>query len=192
MMLSFEAWLILLHQLLFQGMFVTKNLVLRRRLGQPIRGANREANRAIALFAVFIALSLALSLGLLTLGHVNLLPTGAARSIAVALLAANLLVSAASLRDLGDSWRVGVIEEQQTALVDTGIYGHSRNPYFLAYLLLLAAYTVLLQNVLLLILSLLGFYMIHAMILREEEHLARLHGEEYEKYRRKVARYFLV
>jgi protein-S-isoprenylcysteine O-methyltransferase Ste14 len=191
-MLSFEAWLILLHQLLFQGMFVAKNLVLRRRLGQPIRGANREANRAIALIAVFITLSLALSLGLLTLGHINLLPTGAARGIAIALLAANLLVSAASLRDLGDSWRVGVIEEQQTALVDTGIYGRSRNPYFLAYLLLLAAYTVLLQNVLLLLLSLLGFYMIHAMILREEEHLARLHGEEYEKYRRTVARYFLV
>ena len=36
--------IILLHQLLFQGMFAIKNITLRRKLGQPIRGDNPEAS----------------------------------------------------------------------------------------------------------------------------------------------------
>ncbi len=36
-------FIILLHQLLFQGMFFTKNLTLKNKLGLPIRGGNARA-----------------------------------------------------------------------------------------------------------------------------------------------------
>ena len=65
----------------------------------------------------------------------------------------------------------------------------SRNPYFLAYLLMFAGYTMLLQSPLLLILSLIGFGLIHAMILREERYLAKTHAADYERYRQRVPRY---
>ena len=185
------ALVILLHQLLFQGMFVAKNVALRRRLGQPIRGSNSEANLAIASLALFIVLALFLALSDSPPGRVELLPASVAMALSLALLAANLLIGLASLRRLGDSWRVGVIEGQRTELVQDGIYRFTRNPYFLAYLLMCAAYTILLQNLLLLLLALVCLALIHAMILREERHLAAIHGDAYHRYRQRVGRYLL-
>lgn len=186
------ATIILLHQLLFQGMFFAKNLVLGRKLGQTIRGHNPEATASIRFFVIFIGLAGYLAYSGSDWGRLALLSPHTALWVALLLLAANLLIGALSLSDLGDSWRVGVIQEQQTALVETGIYRFSRNPYFLSYLLMFAAYTVLLQNVILLLLTLAGAGMIHAMILKEEQYLAGQHGAAYQQYRQRVPRYLLV
>jgi len=182
---------ILLHQLLFQGMFFAKNITLQRKLERPVRGANLEANLAIGFFVIFIALSLLLAQTGSSWGRFALLSAPAALALGLFLLGVTLLVAAASLQGLGDSWRVGVIEEQQTALVESGIYRYSRNPYFLAYLLMFAAYTVLLQSALLLGLSAIGFILVHSMVLREEKHLAKLHPQAYRKYCQRVPRYLI-
>lgn len=172
-------------------MFVVRNVTLRQKLGVPIRGKNREALVSIVFFALFILCAIGLSLFEVPVGSVNWLSERAAAAVALGLLAVNLLVSAASLLHLGRSWRVGVVEGQQTALVEDGIYRFSRNPYFLSYLLLFAAYTILLQNLILLVFSLIGFALIQAMVLKEEKHLIALHGETYRQYQRKVPRYIL-
>lgn len=185
------ALVILLHQLLFQGMFFAKNITLQRKLGKPVRGANAEASLAIGFFVIFIALSLLLAQTDSSWGRLALLPAPAALVLGLFLLGATLLVAAASLQGLGDSWRVGVIEEQQTTLVESGIYRYSRNPYFLAYLLMFAAYTVLLQSAVLLGLSAIGFTLVHSMVLREEKHLATLHPQAYREYCQRVPRYLI-
>jgi len=182
---------ILVHQLLFQGMFFAKNIALQRKLGRPVRGNNSEASLAIGFFVIFIALSLLLAQAGSEWENFALLSNSAALYLGLLLLGVNLLVAAASLHGLGDSWRVGVIEEQQTALVATGIYRYSRNPYFLAYLLMFLAYTVLLQSALLLGLSAIGFMLIHAMVRREEQYLARLHPQGYHEYCQRVPRYLI-
>jgi protein-S-isoprenylcysteine O-methyltransferase Ste14 len=184
--------IIILHQLLFQGMFVAKNLRLRARLGRPIRGDNREARLAIAFFAVVIACTLGLAWSGSGFARLDLLPIPVATGIGLAFLALSLVVAALSLRDLGDSWRVGVIEEQETRLMEDGIYGFSRNPYFVAYLLMFAGYTVMLQNLLLLLLWLIGFGLVHAMVRKEEAYLERVHGQAYRDYRARVPRYILL
>ena len=186
------ALVILVHQLLYQGMFFAKNLALRHKLGQPIRGHNPEASLSISFFIGFIALSGWLAQTGSSWGRYPVLAENTALFVCLALLSANLLIGLASLRDLGDSWRVGVIEEQQTPLVETGIYALSRNPYFVAYLLMFTAYTILLQNLLLLALTALGFVLIHLMILREERHLARLHTRDYGDYCQRVPRYLFL
>lgn len=185
------ALIILVHQLLYQGMFVAKNVLLRRKLGQPIRGYNPEASASIAFFAGFIALSLWLAIADAPRGYYPLLDKPTAMLLALPLLALNLLIGLASLRDLGDSWRVGVIDEQRTSLVQSGIYRYSRNPYFASYLLMFAGYTVLLQNALLLALSLLGFALIHMMIRREERYLLSVHGDDFLAYCQRTPRYLL-
>jgi protein-S-isoprenylcysteine O-methyltransferase Ste14 len=189
--MSLPFKVILLHQILFQGMFLAKNIYLRHKLGVAVRGGNREANLAIIFFAVFIALSLVFALSENAPGRVALLSPAAALATATVVLVLNLLVAAASLLGLRDSWRVGIIEDQQTALVEDGIYRYSRNPYFLSYLLLFAAYTVLLQNLVLALLGAVGFVLIHAMVRREEHYLAAVHGDTYREYCGRVPRYLI-
>lgn len=183
------TWLIVLHQLLFQGMFFMKNMRLQRRLDQPIRGANREANLAIIVLMIFIGCALYLAAAGEQAPGAAYFSPGVARTVGLLLMAASLLMAWASLRDLGDSWRVGVIEEQQTQLIEQGVYRFSRNPFFVAYLLTFAAYTVLLQNLFLLLLFATCFVAIHGMILREEKYLADSHGAAYQAYKQRVPRY---
>ncbi len=188
-----ETWLvILLHQLVFQGMFVTKNVILRKKIGKQIRGKNSEATVAIAFFAIFIGLAMGMSFLKQPFGEIQLLNDAFAQTLGLALILLNLVVSAASLMDLKDSWRVGVLEDQKTDLVTTGIYRFTRNPYFLAYLLMFAAYTVSLQNSVLFGLSILGFSFIHKMILKEEKYLYSVHGAAYVQYKKKVPRYIII
>ena len=183
------TWIILLHQALFQGLFIAKNISLKIKLGKPIRGNNAEANRAVGFFILFIAL--ALYLAATDRGN-DISGFGLITSLSLSLLGLNLIFAMASLRDLGKSWRVGVIEEQETALIEEGIYRYSRNPYFVSYLLLFAAYTLLLQSILLLVLSFIGFALVHAMIRREEAYLDRVHGQAYLRYKQRVPRYLLL
>jgi len=147
---------------------------------------------SVVFFALFIIISLLLGLYDAPFGTFNLLKRTSALAVALTLLAMNLLVGAASLIGLRDSWRVGVLEDQQTDLIEGGIYSFSRNPYFLSYLIMFVAYTVLLQNIILLILSIVGFAMIHLMVLKEEKHLTALHGEKYRQYQKRVPRYFII
>ncbi|NCF19783.1 MAG: hypothetical protein GWP63_16200 [Haliea sp.] len=188
-----EATLIIaLHQLLFQGLFLAKNLSLRIKLGKPIRGDNPEARRAVAFFILFILVALYFASSDSPFARIRLLPGEMAAGLSLLLLGFNLVFGIASLRDLGESWRVGVIEEQATELVEDGIYRFTRNPYFVSYLLMFAAYTVLLQNLALFALSFIGFALVHGMILKEEAYLESVHGEDYRAYKQRVPRYLLL
>lgn len=184
--------IILIHQLIFQGMFVAKNIILSRRINKNIRGNNIEANTSIAFFALFISVALLDSYFNLPYGEVTLFSHQLSLVIGLIFIVLNLLISAASLNDLKDSWRVGIVDEQKTDLISSGIYKYTRNPYFLSYVLMFAAYTILLQNIILFFLSVGGFLFIHSMIKKEEVYLFGLHGDSYLAYKEKVPRYLFV
>ncbi len=112
--------------------------------------------------------------------------------LGLGLLFINLVVLGASLINLKDSWRIGILENQKTKLVTRGIYQFTRNPYFVSYFLMFASYTILLQNLLLFGLSILGFLFVHRMIIKEEKYLYSVHGDAYVKYRTKVPRYIII
>lgn len=187
--MSTLALLIIGHQLIFQGMFLAKNIRLKRRLGGPIRGHNLEANLAIVLFAVYVITAITLAVVQGAPGDDAPLPANITRTAGLVLLLASLLIARAALKDLGDSWRVGVIDDHRTDLVEQGVYRFSRNPFFVAYLCSFAGYGIALQSATLLSLLLLCIIATHAMILREEEYLKGLHGSLYEAYRQRVPRY---
>ncbi len=188
-----EKWIvILIHQLVFQGMFVVKNIITHRKTGKQIRGKNREANNSIVFFTLFISVAVWMSFLNQPFGEVQLLNGFFAMTFGSVLLFLNLIVSGASLMNLKDSWRVGVLEDQKTELVTAGIYRFSRNPYFLSYLLMFAAYTVFLQNIILFGLSISGFLFIHKMILKEEKYLYSVHGDAYVQYKKNVPRYIII
>ena len=186
-----ELFTIVLHQLLFQGMFFTKNILLKRKLDEQIRGWNKEATISIGLFLLFIVTAIVLATVDTPAGSFQLLGPFVSYGISVGLLILNLTISVFSLLHLRDSWRVGVIEEQQTELITTGIYSMTRNPYFVSYNIMFVSYALLLQNTILVILAIIGFSLVHWMIVKEESYLKEIHGDRYENYCSKVSRYIL-
>jgi len=188
-----ETWVvIILHQLVFQGMFVMKNIILRQKTGKQIRGKNREATISIAFFVLFIGVATGISFLKQPYGGVQLLNSFLAMTLGLALLFLNLIVSGAALINLKDSWRVGVLEDQKTELISTGIYRFTRNPYFVSYFLMFAAYTIILQNLILFGLSIVGFLFVHNMIMKEEKFLYSVHGDAYAQYKMRVPRYIIL
>ncbi|MBC8439943.1 MAG: isoprenylcysteine carboxylmethyltransferase family protein [Deltaproteobacteria bacterium] len=185
-----KIWLIILiHQLIFQGMFAMKNIILHIKTGKQIRGNNTEANVSIAFFVLLIGVSFVFSLQQSPLGQVKFLSTYFSTITGLVLLVLNLTIS---LIHLKDSWRVGVVENQKTVLITSGIYRFTRNPYFVSYFFMFLAYTVLLQNLILLGLSIMGFIFVHIMIKKEEKYLYSVHGDAYLQYKKTVPRYLIV
>lgn len=188
-----ENWVIIgTHQIVFQGMFLAKNILVKRKTGMPVRGRNKEATVSILFFAVFITTAFIMSFKHEPLGAAHIIHPMAAMVAGLVLLGLNLVVSGAALMHLKDSWRVGVLEDQKSELVTDGIYRVSRNPYFVSYLFMFGAYTIILQNIILLGLSILGFVFIHKMVLNEENYLLAAHGDSYKSYSKRVPRYFLI
>ncbi len=190
--IPYTLLIIVIHQLIFQGMFVLKNILLSKKIGKSIRGKNKEANFSIAFFILFIGAAAGLSTLDQAPAQIHLLGKTVAIISGLGLLLLNLIISGASLMNLKDSWRVGVIDNQKTELVTAGIYQFTRNPYFVSYFLMFAAYTIILQNLLLLVLSVIGFFFVHYMIIKEEKYLSSIHGQAYLQYKSKVARYLIL
>jgi protein-S-isoprenylcysteine O-methyltransferase Ste14 len=184
--------LIIGHQVVFQVMFLIKNIYLQHKTGKSIRGKNTEANYSILFIIAFIACSVFLSFYQSPIGITRLVDTHTAELLALLLMLINLLIGAAALLTMKDSWRIGVLEDEKSPLIVNGIYRMTRNPYFLSYLFMFSAYTVLLQNVLLLGLSVIGFMLINSMVNNEEKYLQRVHGEAYLQYKKRVPRYIIL
>lgn len=183
---------ILVHQILFQGMFLIKNVTLSKKLGTTIRGNNREAVISTIFFALTIIIALVISYLGITYGTLHLINSDLAIFIGFVGMAVSIVISSASLVGLKDSWRVGIIEEQRTKLVTTGIYKYSRNPYFSSYLMVFLSYTVLLQNIFILVCLIIAFFLVHKMIIKEEKHLYAIHGESYLAYKDSTPRYLVI
>ena len=187
--------IIISHLFLFESMFIIKNIVLSKKLKGSVRGENKEASYSILFFIVtiIIAITSVLSENLNELFiPVPLLSNDYTIFIGVFLLFLNLIISFLALIQMRDSWRVGIKEDDKSKLINDGIFGITRNPYFLSYIVLFLAYILLVANILLIISSLIAVFSIHKMIMKEEKYLEALHGEKYLDYKNNVPRYFLI
>jgi len=82
------------------------------------------------------------------------------------------------------------LPEKASTVVDSGIYRYSRNPMYLALLLVLLSIAFSLQNIMtFLIIPLFIFYITRYQIIAEERMLITLFGEDYKLYCRKVRRW---
>lgn len=80
--------------------------------------------------------------------------------------------------------------DSASSLVDSGIYRFSRNPMYVALLMILISYGIYLGDILAILISpLFVLYMNYFQIIPEEKVLQQKFGEEFEKYRSKVRRW---
>jgi len=183
---------ILIHQLLFQGMFLAKNIYLSKKLGVQIRGKNVEAIASTIFFVLTIVLALSISYFDVSFGRLDAVNENIALYIGIFGVFISTIISGASLVGLRDSWRVGVIEEQRTKLVTHGIYKYSRNPYFASYILMFFSYSILLQNLFILVCTIVSIFLIHKMVLKEESYLFFVHGDSFLEYKKSTPRYLVI
>jgi protein-S-isoprenylcysteine O-methyltransferase Ste14 len=111
------------------------------------------------------------------------------RWIGVAFCMLGLVLFLFSLISFGKSFRVGIDEEHPGALVTTGVFAISRNPIYTAFGLILLGIFLIFPNWILLLYFVVGIWLFNRQVLREEDSLKKIYGEEYLEYCKKVRRY---
>jgi len=108
----------------------------------------------------------------------------------IVLTLAGFLLFVMALVSFGDSWRVGIDNEESGDLVTEGVFRFSRNPVFLfvdSYFLgTFLVYPSVFFGVFLVIVA----SLMHYQIIQEEKHLKESYGEKYATYMEKTPRYF--
>jgi len=103
-----------------------------------------------------------------------------------------VIIFVVAMWTMRDSWRAGIPANDETELVNVGIYKLSRNPAFLGFDLLYIGILIAFFNPLLLVGTSFAIIMIHMQILEEEKFLKSRFQDKYVDYQKKVGRYFLV
>jgi protein-S-isoprenylcysteine O-methyltransferase Ste14 len=111
------------------------------------------------------------------------------KSAGVALLIISLGWTIVAQIHMGNSWRIGIDEEKETALIKTGLFRFSRNPIFLGMQITLLGFFLAAPNAVSLLILILGFVLIQIQVRLEEEFLAKTRGEAYQVYRNQVRRW---
>ena len=109
--------------------------------------------------------------------------------IGIALLIAAIVWVLVAQIQMGDSWRIGIDEKSESPLVQNGLFGVSRNPIFLGMLLMLVGMLLILPTAATLVITVLGFVLIHVQVRLEEAYLVEKYGEDYRKYQAHVRRW---
>ena len=109
--------------------------------------------------------------------------------IGLALLASALIWVLVAQIQMGDSWRIGIDEKTNSPLVQHGLFGVSRNPIFLGMLVMLVGLLFAIPTAATLIVTLLGFALIHIQVRLEEPFLVDKYGEVYRVYQKRVRRW---
>lgn len=109
--------------------------------------------------------------------------------IGVVLLIISLVWILAAQAQMGNSWRIGVDKDVKTELVSEGIFRLSRNPIFLGMRFTLFGLFLIMPNALSLIVWLMGDALMQIQVRLEEEHLTKMHGEDYENFCKQVRRW---
>jgi protein-S-isoprenylcysteine O-methyltransferase Ste14 len=87
------------------------------------------------------------------------------------------------------SWRIGIREDEQSALVTTGLYRLSRNPIYLGMAAMQIGLFLIAPNAFTFAVLGAGLVAMSVQIRLEEEHLRRVHGAAFERYCERTRRW---
>ena len=176
--------------LIFYLFFFARAFLLRKKIGTSIKARDRVLNISILCAGLSSVLFILQKSYTPAEKYFLILWDSPMFEIAGTLLILiGLITSSAASLGLGNSWRVGVNENEKTSLVVKGIYGISRNPYFLSYDLVLSGLMLSSLSVIITLTSLSTMFLFHLLILKEEKYLEGKHGDTYKKYKEQVRRY---
>jgi protein-S-isoprenylcysteine O-methyltransferase Ste14 len=121
---------------------------------------------------------------------VELLEGARAHQVGLVVFAVGLIATLAAQLAMGDSWRIGVAEQEKTSLVTGGPFGIVRNPIYSALAVACLGLMLLVPNPVALTAWLVLVVALQMQVRRvEEPHLLRIHGASYADYAARVGRF---
>lgn len=93
---------------------------------------------------------------------------------------------------MGKSWRMGINPAEKTQLVITGPYAFVRHPIYALSSLLMLSSLVIIPSPSMLLIAVLHLFLLQWEARREENHLARLHGQAYLDYAAHTGRFIPI
>lgn len=139
----------------------------------------------VAVFAYVLAPNL-----FFYLGPILWLDNSLSAIIGIVLLVVSFVWTVLAQIQMGNSLRIGIDEDNKTALVQTGIFGVSRNPIFLKLLVAFMGLFLITPNALTLVVLALSVALIGVQVRLEEDFLTSVHGDAYRAYCQTVRRWF--
>jgi protein-S-isoprenylcysteine O-methyltransferase Ste14 len=103
-------------------------------------------------------------------------------------LAAGGAVILIAQAQMGTSWRIG-LDPERTGLVTSGLFAWSRNPTFFGMMLVVSGAFLVVPTIVTCAVLTAAWIAFSVQIRMEEEHLTRMHGAYYERYRTSVSRW---
>lgn len=88
-----------------------------------------------------------------------------------------------------NSLRFGLDKKNKGKLITSGIFSVSRNPFFLSLDFYFLGIALMIPSLFFICFSVLSLVSIHFFILKEENFMLKMYGDEYQKYLEKVRRY---
>lgn len=125
-----------------------------------------------------------------TLNPIGVLDTGVVQVLGAAAAVVGIAMTVRAQIDMGVSWRIGVDQDEQTALVTGGLFAHMRNPIFTAMTLAALGLALLTPNAVAL-LGLIGLVVAIELQVRyaEEPYLQATHPDHFATYAGHVGRF---
>lgn len=149
----------------------------------------REA-ALVLLEGLLLAQAVAAALGSALVAGWILFPAGpVAAAAGGALMLGSILLMVAAQLDMGASWRVGFDLDARPGLVVGGLYRFSRNPIYVAVLVALAGYFLLVPTWLSLVLLVASAIGLRNQARMEESFLLAAYGDQYVAYAARVGRF---
>jgi len=105
-------------------------------------------------------------------------------------MAAGIVVYGLALHAFGSSWRLGIDRDRPGPLVTGGIFARSRNPIYLALMLLMVGVFLVVGRLVLLLLAIICAVYFHSLVRREERFLMQHYGDAYRAYAQRVGRWW--
>jgi protein-S-isoprenylcysteine O-methyltransferase Ste14 len=186
-----QGYLAALTIVLLVGMVLIRVFLLRRKGTRAVHfGGIDKKDFLIPPFALFyFYIVFAAAFNLPTVSTQRFFHSEVISWMGVSFCIAGLIFLLLSLVSFGKSFRVGIDIERPDRLVTTGVFAFSRNPIYVAFVLVLLGEFLVFPNWILLAYAVAGIWLIHRQILREEEFLRKRYGQEYAQYCNRVRRY---
>ena len=187
-----QRYLAALMIVLAIAIVLTRVVLMKRRGITAMKfGAIDKKDFLIPPFAfLYFYLICAAAFGLPSVAGGGLFHSDSAGWLGIVSCCAGLSILLWSLISFGWSFRIGIDTDQPDRLITTGVFAHSRNPIYVAFALVLVGEFLVFPYWPFLAYLIAGIWLFHRQVLLEERFLIGHYGQQYQKYCKRVRRYF--